>query len=731
MRSVLQAAALVLLVAGAPALAQPPPVTPGEFAFCPANPVLAPAPSTELPSGKVVIDANHGVIRKHGVSHFTGNIVVTRDNERFWADMLSYERAAGILTASGHVRYANPKLSLEAPEGRYIFPSDRGTFWAGDYQVPAHHGQGHARRIETYGSSRTKLYGLTYSTCPPHDVSWRLHASRVILNNKTEIGYAHNAWISFKHVPLLWTPYLSFPLTGARKSGFLAPSLSQSSTNGLDIELPWYWNIAPNMDMTITPRLMSRRGLMMIDTYRWLFPGTTGQFHFEYLPHDRQTNTNRSLFQLQDSSQLASHWNVSTNLDRVSDPEYFDDFGNSLRQVAQTFQTRRITATYQVAFGSAFATLQDLAPIDPTLGHPYRKLPEIGLDFSWPNYRTGLTPAISNDFVRFNAPDRQGALRDNLTPSLKETFGGASWYVTPSLAFNAARYTLDAFNGQPAESITRTAPVFSLDSGLEFRRVLGRNDWLTQTLEPRAYYLYVPYRNQSNIPIFDTYLPPFDMEQLFTTNRFVGPDRLGDANQLSLALTSRFLNNASGEQLLSLGLGQILYFRNRRVTLPGQPVETSARSDYVGQLTANLGNRVFASVNLDYSPYSHRFDQGYVSLQYHPSTYQVLNLGYLYRQGELEQTNISFAWPILGHWSAVGRWNYSIRDHQTIENMLGLQYDSCCWRFRLVERRFVTLNGQGNSALYLELQLKGLGSLGNRMSDFLHDDIYGYGQNPQ
>jgi len=240
----------------------------------------------------------------------------------------------------------------------------------------------------------------------------------------------------------------------------------------------------------------------------------------------------------------------------------------------------------------------------------------------------------------------------------------------------------------------------------------------------------VPYRNQSNIPVYDTYLPPFDMQQMFSTNRFVGPDRLGDANQLSLGLTSRFLNSSSGEELLSLALGQTLYFRNRDVTLPGNAPQTTARSDYVGELTANLGNHFYSRVVADYSPYSHRFNQGYVSLQYQPGTYQVVNVGYLYRRGQLDQTDVSFSWPVAGNWSVVGRWNYSVQDHQTLENMLGLQYDTCCWRFRIVQRRFVTLDGQGNSALFFELQLKGLGSLGNRLSDFLHDDIQGYGQPP-
>ncbi|HEX5313674.1 MAG TPA: LPS-assembly protein LptD, partial [Gammaproteobacteria bacterium] len=465
----------------------------------------------------------------------------------------------------------------------------------------------------------------------------------------------------------------------------------------------------------------------------YLFPDSSGLLHLEYLPHDRERGKPRGLFQYRDHTRLFSHWNLSTSLEFLSDDDYLRDFGTDLAQVSQTYQYRRVTASYQAAAGSAFITLQDLAPLDPSITaaeRPYRKLPEIGFDFSWPNYTTGLEFSLFNDFTRFEAPERQGALREDLRPAIAEHFGNASWYATPRLAYDLTRYDLHDFGNAPAGTVNRDTPIFSFDSGLVFDRTLGKGGWLTQTLEPRAFYLYVPYRDQSEIPIFDTYQPPLTMEQLFSTNRFVGLDRLGDANQLSLGLSSLFIDSASGEQLLSLGIGQAFYFRDRDVTLPGEAPETSARSDYVGEVAATLSPKFSASLTVDYNPYDHEFDQGYLSFQYHPRTYQVLNVGYLYRQGQLDQTDLSFAWPIAGNWSGFGRWNYSILDHQTVETMAGLQYDSCCWRLRIAERRYATINGQGSYALYLELQLKGLGSIGNRVSDLLQHDIYGYGENP-
>ena len=724
---------LLLSCAAGTAVAKAPRMTPGEFDLCPVNPVLAPVPATPGgASGTVYFRADSGWATRSGTAHFQGHAVATRGRRRVWANLIDYSRHTQILDADGHLRYASPTLGLRGTHGRYDFRTDRGIFWDDIYTVPASHGRGKARRIATQGSRRTFLEGLTYTTCPPQNPAWQLHASHVVLNHDTEIGYATNAWITFKHVPFLWMPYLSFPLTNARKSGFLAPSIARSSSSGLDLEVPYYWNIAPNLDTTTTLRYLSERGVMGIDTTRWLLPGTRGQFHIEYLPHDRVDNRTRGLAELRNASQVNSHWRVDTSLEYVSDANYFDDFGTSLRQVAQTFATRSITATYQAASGAAFVGLEDDVPVNPSIApqaRPYRKLPEVGLDFAWPDYRTHLTPGLSASAIRFQAPQRQDGIRTDIRPYLQANYGSASWYVTPRLSVDAARYNLDAFGGTAKRTIDRTAPIFSLDTGLDFERLWGKGGWLTQTLEPRAYYLYVPYRNQSDIPIFDTYQPPLDMLQLFSDNRFTGLDRLGDANQISLGLTSRFINNASGQQLFTAGIGQAFYFRNRDVTLPGALPQTQARSDYVGQVTAHISSTLSTQVVGDYNPYTHSFDQGYVTFQYRPGPFQVLNLGYLYRRGALDQSNVSFAWPVTRRWSIVGRWNYSIREHQTIENMLGLQYDSCCWRFRIVERRFVTANGQGNSALYLELQLRGLGSVGNRMSDFLHNDIYGYGKN--
>ncbi len=725
---------LILLCTGGTALAQAPRVPPNEFIRCPANPVLAPLAQTSSGTpGAIHFRADHGSATATDKAHFAGHVVVTRGDQRVWADLIDYSRHTQILNARGHLRYASPTLDLVGNHMRYDFTTDHGTFWHDTYALPARHGRGTAQRIVTQTSRRTRLYNLTYTTCPAKNPAWQLHASRVVLNHDTEIGYATNAWLSFKHVPFLWVPYLSFPLTGARKSGFLAPSIARSSSSGLDLEAPWYWNIAPNFDTTFTPRFLSERGFMAIDTTRWLLPGTRGQLHLEYLPHDRMDDRTRGLAYLSDSTQLYSHWRISTNLQYLSDSNYLDDFGTSLRQVARTFQTRQVTVTYQVPSGSAFIRIQDEVPLIPTISpqaRPYRKLPEFGFSFAWPDFHTRLTPGLAGNVTRFEAPQRQGALRADIRPYIQANYGSASWYITPTLAFDAARYNLNAFAGAPAQTINRTAPLFSLDTGLDFERYWGRSNWLTQTLEPRAYYLYVPYRNQSAIPVFDTYLPPLDMESLFSDNRFAGLDRLGDADRLSLGLTSRFLDDTNGRQLFSVGIGQAFYFRNRNVTLPRQSPQTQARSDFVGQITTDLGHNLSTRIVGDYNPYTRDFDQGYVSLQYQPGPFQVFNIGYLYRRGELDQSDISFAWPVTHRWSVVGRWNYSIQSHQTIENMLGLQYDSCCWRFRIVERRFVTLNGQGNSALYFELQLKGLGSLGNRLSDFLHDDIYGYGQIP-
>lgn len=706
--------------------------TPSQYKFCAPNTAIRQAKGGAHHSSHILIVlAKKAILKRQGISIFSGKVDATKGQKHLRSDLLHYNRSRGIATATGHVTYIEPGLQINAPYGQYDFSSDSGSFQKARYTVPKRHGHGTAREIQTFGSGRSKLSDFTYTTCPSHNVSWRLHASSVLLNETQDVGYAHNVWLSFKGVPFLWSPYLSFPISGKRKSGFLFPSISENSGNGFDLELPYYWNIKPNMDMTITPRLMTRRGLMLLDTYRFLLPGTRGQFHFSYLPHDRVAGRSRGLAQLNDETAFNSHWSIATSLEYVSDPYYFQDFGTSLRQVSQTYQRRQLTATYRVPAGKAFITFEELAPLDPAItpqASPYRKLPEIGLNLSWPDYESGLTVGLTNDLTRFQAPEKQDAIREILTPNVSEHFGGASWHITPRLALQTARYRLGPFGGQPSETLSRTAPILSINAGYLLERSLGRSGWLTQTLEPELFYLYVPYRNQSSIPIFDTYQPPLDFEQLFSTNRFVGADRLGDANQLTLALRSRVINSTNGTQLMSFGLGQILYFKNREVTLPGQSPATTARSDYVGEVSFNLNQNLYARIVGDYNPYNHQFNQAYLSFQYRRGPYRVVNIGYLYRQGQLNQTDISFAWPIGGQWSIFGRWNYSILDHQTIETMAGLQYNTCCWRFRIAQRRFVTFTGEGSSAIFFELQLKGLSSLGDRLSGLLHDDIFGYGK---
>ncbi|HEX5313700.1 MAG TPA: putative LPS assembly protein LptD, partial [Gammaproteobacteria bacterium] len=328
-----RAAALMLLAAGAGALAAPA-IEPGQYALCATYPRLAPPPAT-LPAGAapVVVEADRGSARENGLSHFSGDVVVTQGDRRLWADVLDYDQPANRASGSGNLRFASPDLSLAGARGTYDFGRDRGSFFDDVYELPGAHGRGKAARVETYASDRTGLYDFLYTTCPRGNQDWGLHAQHLVLDHDTEIGYAYNAWLTFKGVPFLWTPYLSFPLTDRRKSGFLAPSISQSSENGLDLEVPWYWNIAPNMDATFTPRILTRRGTMFMNTYRYLFPGSSGLLHVEYLPHDRELGKPRGLFQYRDHTRLFSHWNLSTSLEFLSDDDYLRDFGTDLAQV--------------------------------------------------------------------------------------------------------------------------------------------------------------------------------------------------------------------------------------------------------------------------------------------------------------------------------------------------------------------------------------------------------------
>lgn len=757
------------LFAAAPAFAAPPAsTTPAnasasgigtigydQWGLCPALPTspVQPPPAGAPPDNQqpTYLTSDNADAYVHGISVLTGHPKAIQGSRQLTADRMLYNSVTGKIHATDNVNFDSPNMTLLGDTADYDLNTASGTFDDADFFLPKRHGRGRAKQMQMLDRDHSVLTDMHYTTCPIGKQDWMLHASSMLLDQSTNTGIGHNVIIDFYGVPILWTPYINFPLNDDRKSGFLSPSVGYSTRTGTDLTLPYYFNLAPNYDATLIPRVITQRGIALGGEFRYLLEGgSQGQFDFNYLPHDKLADQERGLFHFADNTPIANQpgatpgtgWAFNTAYNWVSDNLYFQDLGDSLTAIASTVQERHAAINYNsddadLSFHTQVQEYQIVDPAISPLRYPYRRLPQISLDWQSDAASRGPQFNLQSELVRFQQDMRVGAVRTDIKPSVSDTFGTAGYYLTPTAAFRYTDYNLDSnvLAGQLTH-IDRSVPIFSLDSGLSLERSAGDGNYI-QTLEPRVFYLYAPYRDQSDIPLFDSLQPQFSFLQLFTDNRFFGADRQGDANQLSYALTSRLLDGNDGSEILETSLGEIRYFKDRRVQLQYCPLPTSCAkpaapdttlfSDVVANLTLNLNDQWSTSYGQQWNPYTRQTDLAAVGVQYHPAYHQVINLAYRYnRPLNLKQTDLSLDWPLTGNWSTVGRWNYDVQNHLTLETFIGFQYDSCCWTFQIVHRRFITQTGVADSQYFLELQLKGLANIGHRLEDFLQNGILGY-----
>jgi LPS-assembly protein len=568
-------------------------------------------------------------------------------------------------------------------------------------------------------------------------VDWLLSAPDMYMDSATNTGEGHDVTIHFLGLPVFWSPYLNFPLNDQRKSGFLGTDFSFDVINGFEINAPYYFNLADNYDFTLYPRIITKRGVQTGGEFRWMDEIDQGSVYGDYLPHDQVADRERGQFVLTDTANFNQFNQLSVLYNWVSDFNYFHDLGSDLTINSTVILPRDVSYTYDdEADWTAMAQFQDFQTLDPNIPpqlYTYRRVPQMVVN--WTNNESVSGPQYSfyAEGVRFQRDLRIGAWRSDIKPSVSLPMGTPGAYFTPTLAWRLTDYDLDSasytsFGGPmvtvPNRHLSRSLPIFDIDSGLNFER---DGEAYTETLEPRLYYLRVPYRDQNQIPVFDSVQPEFSYLQLFSDNQFYGADRQSDANQLSYALTTRVLDSLTGAQVFQADLGQTRYFADRRVQLTGIPTETSLYSDVVGDALYNFDSVWTANYNQSWNPNTRQTDLASVLLQYHPAYHQIFNLGYEFTRPNLKQTTVSFAWPLAGAWSWVGGWNYDVVNHETLERILGFEYDSCCWNFQILNRFYLMPNStKYDSVIFFSLQLKGLGQVGRHLEDVLQRDILGY-----
>ena len=665
-----------------------------------------------------------------------GDAQALRDGDRVSADFLRYHRGQDRVDAAGNVAISGSGGSRFMTDNAQLnLATHSGGTAAGTYRLFDGAGRGDMARIEFLDRDHTRLFDVRYTTCPEDRDDWLLQARQMDLDTNEDVGVARNATLRFFGVPVLYLPYFEFPISDRRKSGLLVPQIGYASQLGTVVAAPYYWNIAPNYDATITPRWMSERGLQLQTEFRYLGASLSGKLEAEYLPHDKKNGDDRATGTFVHNQTFNPYWNAAVNLRGVSDKDYLNDFGDRTSLTSETHLPENAEVNYRGSAWTFTARATDYQTVDRTIAptsRPYARLPQLLLTGGSASASGELRYGLESELVNFHRDAGVVGQRANLSPSLQLPLTRSYAFFTPTVGVRHIAYALEQA-ATPGERPTVTAPFASLDAGLFIDRSLQLGGAsFEQTLEPRLYYLYVPTRPQDSLPNFDTSIPDFSFANLFRTNRFVGGDRIGDANQYTVALTSRLLDQASGAERFSASIGRIHYVDARTVNLPAGTVDNAA-SDLAAEAVAWLPGNWHARTSVQWMPERDQAVRREFFLQYQPAADRILNIGYRFIRNSLEQTDVSAEWPLGPRWTVRARSLYSLRDKQNVDSFVGAQYRDCCWALRLYGTRRLVPAPAGSvaatepvSGFLLELELSGLGGSNSQFESPLRKGLFSF-----
>ena len=649
---------------------------------------------------------------------FTGDVELVYGDQVLNTDELVYDPISGEALLPGWLEYNSALVRIQASSARYNTDSSTGQFDRANYAIAGAAGAGYAGMVQMVDEGRAVVEDFDFTTCDVEDPDWQLMAGDVKLDFERGVATARNARLEFKGVPILYSPWLTFPLNDERKSGFLYPQVGSSSDNGIDLAIPYYWNIAPNQDATFTPRLIGDRGFLLGSEYRLLTRRQAGTFNFDYMPDDREDDRERWLGRVRHQLNLARGWRSELSVNRVSDADYFFDLGNDLDSSAIQFlrsDLRIVGQGRSWRLRTTFDTFQVLDDAVRPDREPYDRLPRVEFAGDWP-LTAGLNLQLDSEAVYFYRDQSVRGMRFDALPELSWRLVRPGGFLEPAIGLRATAYSLENREIGADDTPTRLQPIVSIDGGLVFER--RTNGGRLQTLEPRLFYLYVPGRSQDELPVFDTRELTFSFSQLFQTNRFSGPDRQADANQLTLALTSRLLEDGTGRSILEASVGQIVYFDDPEVGLPRAPVEDRTVSATVGEINWQPTDNFLVSAGLQWDPEENETDVAAFGLSWKGDDARQVQLGYRFRRDRVDQIDLRGRYPLTRNLNVISRLGYSFEDDTALELLGGLEYESCCWAVRASVRRYIRdRESEKRTAFFLELHLKGLGSLGRRPYD--------------
>ncbi len=732
---------------------------------------LQPRRSLDKPSGvspdslPVTVDADRleGVPGEETTAQ--GNATLRRGTLSIRADSLKFREQKEDVEARGNVRLESEGNVLTGPALKYQLRDATGVFEKPDFtfaprsrpdQQPVT-ARGQAESIELLGEKQFRIKDGFFTSCKPGDDGWLLRADELDLDFTREVGTARGGGLYFKGVHVITAPSIDFSLNNQRKSGFLPPSIGTTGKSGPELAIPYYLNLAPNYDLTLTPRYMEKRGLQIAEEFRYLQKNYNGEFKAEQLPQDQAADRSRSAMTLVHSYNRDGALLGGLNLNKVSDDNYFRDLATRINVTSQTTLPREGFLTYNGSWwgtGSYSATtrvqrfqvLQD--PNNPIVA-PYSRTPQVTLSTLRQDVG-GFDFRSAAEFVDFRHPSLVNGRRSTLYPSLSLPLITSGAFLTPRLGVSYTYYLLDRIPEIPVtptsnafpvipvaptfnvpafpDSISRSLPIFSLDSGLIFEReAQAQGRAVTQTLEPRVYYVRIPFRDQNKIPLFDTAVADFNYAQIFSENSFSGGDRINDANQLTVALTSRVLTSSTGQEMFRGTIGQRYYFKDQQVTLnPTDTPRTYRTSDWLAALSGRLAQHWTAEAATQYNQRDNQAERLTVTTRYQPAPLKTLNLSYRFLRDQIGQVDLSGQWPLVDRWYGVGRFNYSLRDSRIVESIGGFEYAADCWVSRIVVQRFALTAGTSSTSVFVQLELNGFSRLGSNPLEALKRNIPGY-----
>jgi LPS-assembly protein len=691
-----------------------------------------------------------------------GDAQLRRGDTLIRADRLEYHQADDLARAIGNVQINRAGNTYEGPLLELKVDTFEGFFNQPRYRFLLNDAYGEAERIDFIDEKRAVIRKATYTTCqrrpgPSWLPDWILRAASIRIDEEEEVGQASGAVLSFLGLPILAAPEVSFPLSDKRKSGLLPPTFGLGNLNGIELMLPYYWNIAPNRDATIYPTLMTKRGIDLGGEFRYLERDYAGQLRANFMPNDRLRDANRWGYAFRHDQVLGSSWptgamGLNLNLNRVSDDNYWRDFSHNAATLTQRLLGSEGSLSWSRGAFSVSAralkwqVLQDVtAPIIP----PYDRLPQVISRYAMGGLPGGLDASVEADATRFEAdPTLTGQTngqRAYALARLSRTWQTPGWFVTPKLQLHATRYNFDSALADGSTTATRTVPTFSLDSGLVFERdtsFFGRP--FLQTLEPRAFYVYTPFRDQNLLPNYDSAANDFNFATIYTENAFGGNDRISDSNLLTLGASTRLLDPNTGAEAARFGVAQRFRFKDQLVTLPGGAPVSERLSDILFGASINWTAKWNLESTLQYTPKEARSIRSSIGGRYSPSPYHVISAAYRLQRGASEAIDVGWQWPINdlwgdygrnlapgqgqgeGRWYSVGRLNYSMMDRKLVDAVVGLEYDAGCWLGRIVFERLQSSATTSNTRVLFQLEFVGLTRLGSNALQTLKENVPRY-----